>query len=104
MPLQHDTVLAHGTLAKLVEKAALANAGLAGNPDAMAFTPLCSLQSLPKRIELELSANDDGREDLGRMGNHARKLTLNTERPPNESSPLLLYANASWHSAAVPQQ
>jgi hypothetical protein len=59
------------------------------------------MQSLPKSIELELSANDYGRDDLGRIGKHARNLTLNPERLSNENAPLLLHANTGWHSAAV---
>src|SRR5437867_1974622 len=101
MPLQHDKALGDGTLAQLVEQAALTHACLAGNQDAMAFTPPCSMQSLAKSIELGLSANDYGRDYLGGIGKHARDLTLNTERLSNENSPLLRHANAGWHSAAV---
>src|SRR5579859_3809603 len=102
LPLQHDEVLVHGTLAKLVEQAALAHARLAGNPDAMAFTPLCIMQSLPKNMEFGLTANDDGRDDLGGVGRHVRHLILNTERLSNENVSLVASGNASWHSAAVP--
>ena len=82
--VQHAKALAEGTLAKLVEQAALTYARLASNQDGTAFTPLGSMQRLPKRMELGLAANDDRRDDLGGRGNHARNLTLNTERLSNE--------------------
>src|SRR5262249_40582724 len=104
MPLQHDKALAYGTLAQLVEKTALAHARLAANQDAMTLSPLCSLQRLPKRTQLGLTANDYGRDDLGGIGRHARNPTLPTERLSNEVSPFVVHTNTGWHSAATPQK